>query len=199
MSNGPIDNLPETEQRALEAFTDAYRQRWDAAFGSVDMVAFGRAQRLIASAYETGATVFVCGNGGSAAIANHLHCDHLKGIRSRTGLKPRVVSLCTAMPAITAVANDTSYAEIFAYQLQSLARPGDVLWAISSSGNSANIVMAVEWAKENDIKVVGFTGFSGGRLAQDADVSIHVDAGEYEVVEDVHQSLANILAQYIGR
>ena len=90
--------------------------------------------------------VFGCGNGGSAAIANHLQCDHMKGVRTATSLSPRVTSLSVNVELVTAIANDLTYADVFAYQLQSQSRPGDALIAVSSSGRSANIVRALDWA-----------------------------------------------------
>jgi phosphoheptose isomerase len=98
---------------------------------------------------------------------------------------------------MTAVSNDLSYDEVFAYQLRTLARPGDALVSVSSGGDSENIVRAVAWARDNGIPVVAMTGFSGGRSAELADVNLHVDAHNYGVVEDVHQSLMHILAQYV--
>ena len=89
-------------------------------------------------------TVFSCGNGGSAAIANHLQCDHLKGVRTGTDLTPRVVSLSSNIELITAISNDIGYEDVFTYQLQSQSQPGDVLIAISSSGRSPNIARALD-------------------------------------------------------
>ncbi len=133
----------------------------------------------------------------SAAIANHLSCDCLKGIRSATALRPRVVSLSATVELITAIANDFSYDEVFSFQLSSLAVPGDLLIAISSSGNSPNIIAALNWAKDNGLRTLAMTGFDGGAAAGIADVSLHVRADNYGVIEDVHQSLMHLLAQYV--
>ena len=106
--------------------------------------------------------MFSCGNGGSASIANHLQCDHVKGVRTGTDLTPRVMSLSANVELLTAIANDMAYEEIFAYQLQSQARPGDVLVVISSSGRSANIVHALTWARDHGLRTIALTGFDGG-------------------------------------
>jgi phosphoheptose isomerase len=98
---------------------------------------------------------------------------------------------------MTAIANDTSYDEIFIYQLRSSARLGDVLLSVSASGDSENIVKAVTWARQNKIDVIAFTGFNGGRSGELANVHIHVEADNYGVIEDTHQSLMHILAHYI--
>jgi len=107
------------------------------------------------------------------------------------------VSLASHLELITAIANDISYDEIFAYQLKTLASVGDVLVTISSSGNSENIVRAIDWAKANGVGTIAMTGFAGGRSARLADVNLHVAAENYGIAEDVHQSLMHCLAQYL--
>jgi D-sedoheptulose 7-phosphate isomerase len=156
-----------------------------------------RAVTAMKRAIQSDRLIFTCGNGGSAAIANHLTCDCSKGIATNTTLRPRVVSLSATVELITAIANDMAYSEIFAYQLKNAARPGDVLITISSSGDSENIVRALDWAGNNGMTTIALSGFSGGRSAQMADISLHVAAQNYGVVEDVHQSLIHILAQYV--
>ena len=179
------------------AYTAAYFEQVSKAAATVDGSRFAKAIDILTKVYSAGGTVFSCGNGGSAAIANHLVCDHCKLVQTDTQLIPRIVSLSTTIEMITAIANDLSYDEVFDYQLKSLARPGDVLITISSSGDSENIVRAATWAKENGIPVISMTGFSGGRSAEIADANLHVTADNYGVIEDVHQSLMHILAQYI--
>lgn len=141
--------------------------------------------------------IFSCGNGGSAAIANHLVCDCMKGVRTSSSLRPRVHSLSTTVETITAIGNDIGYERIFDFQLESLGRPGDVLVAISSSGSSPNIANALTRAKAMGIATIAMTGFEGGTARELADVVLHVDAQNYGVIEDVHQSLMHILAQYL--
>jgi len=189
--------FPEKKISDAGRFADAYFEHIAKAAASVDRSLLNDAASLLAEAYRTGKSVFSCGNGGSAAISNHLHCDHLKGCRTDTGLLSRVHSLSANLETITAVANDISYDEVFAYQLQSLGSPDDVLITISSSGDSENIVRACQWARDNGLHVIAMTGFSGGRSASLASVNLHVDADNYGVIEDVHQSLMHILAQSI--
>jgi len=178
-------------------YADAYFARVAEAASSVDRAKLHEAAAILTRAYREGSTVFSCGNGGSAAIADHLVCDHCKLVQTDTELRPRVHSLSASNDIITAVANDLSFDEVFVYQLRSLARHGDVLVTISSSGDSENIVQAATWTKENGVGLISFTGFSGGRSADLADVNLHVDADNYGVIEDVHQSLMHLLAQYI--
>lgn len=178
-------------------YCHAYFNEWARAARSIDPAQLDRAAIVLLEAYITGATVFTCGNGGSAAIANHLQCDHLKGVRSGTDLSPRVVSLSSNIELMTAIANDIGYDDVFSYQLQSLARPGDVLFVISSSGRSPNIVQALRWAREHGMQTIALTGFKGGDARKLAAISIHVDSANYGVVEDTHQAVMHAFAQYI--
>ena len=141
--------------------------------------------------------IYVAGNGGSAAITNHLNCDFSKGISTDTSVFPRIFPLAAEVSLLTAIGNDISYDDVFSYQLSVYARPGDVLLTVSSSGNSENVVRAAKWAQNNGLPIIAFTGFEGGRSAESATVNLHVSADNYGVVEDTHQSLMHILAQYI--
>ena len=109
-------------------------------------------QNLILNHYLSNKNIFVCGNGGSASISNHFICDHLKGTSSNTNLLPKIFSLSSNLEIITAIANDIKYDEIFSFQLSRLARQGDCLITISSSGNSENIIKAIKWAKKINLK-----------------------------------------------
>ncbi len=189
--------FPDSKYSDIASYCDDYFQQTKTAAASVDRNCLAEAAELLEAAYQRGATLFVCGNGGSAAIANTFVCDHAKLIQTDTDLVPRVVSLSDNIPMMTAIANDTSYDEIFIYQLRSSARLGDVLLSVSASGDSENIVKAVTWARQNKIDVIAFTGFDGGRSGELASVHIHVEADNYGVIEDTHQSLMHILAHFI--
>jgi phosphoheptose isomerase len=195
--DGAKTGFPAAPYARASKYFDGYAAELARAVSSVDPAAFDRAAGMLADAYDRGARVFSCGNGGSAAIANHLQCDHLKGIRNGTDLSPRVLSLSNNMELLTAIANDLGFDEVFAYQLQSQAAPGDVLIAISSSGRSPNIVRAVSWARENSVYTIALTGFDGGDARRLADVALHADIANYGVIEDLHQSLMHALAQFI--
>ena len=189
--------FPNEPYAVIGAFADDYFEHLAGAAASVDRAALTEAAAVLKRTYVAGGTVFACGNGGSGAISNHLHCDHLKGVQTDTALKPKVVSLSATIETITAIANDISYDEVFVYQLRTLAEPGDALITISSSGKSENVVRACQWAKDNDVATIVMTGFDGGRSRAIADISLHVDADNYGIIEDVHQSLMHILAQFI--
>ncbi len=189
--------FPEQKFTSIAEYAAAYFEQSKAAQGSVDGEKLDAAFKILDAAYGRGAQLYVCGNGGSASISNHLVCDHSKSGQTDTDIKPKVISLATNIEMITAIANDISYEDIFVYQLQTLAKEGDVLMTISSSGDSENVVRAAEWAKDQGLDVIALTGFDGGRTAELATVNLHVAGDNYGVVEDTHQGLMHILAQFI--
>lgn len=189
--------FPDRRFEDCGSYADAYLTALAKAADSVDRDRLEAAAVILAEVYGRGGMVYSCGNGGSAAIANHLVCDHCKAVQTDTGLHPRIYSLSATIEIMTAISNDLSYDEVFVYQLRSLAKPGDALITISSSGDSENIVRAATWARENGLPVISMTGFSGGRSAEIADVDLHVSADNYGVIEDVHQALMHILAQHV--
>lgn len=189
--------FPDTKFRDAATYARSYFEQYAAAARSVDGEAVQRAADILTDIYRRGGMLYSCGNGGSAAIANHLVCDHCKLVRTDTDLQSRIVSLSSTVEIITAIGNDISYDEIFAYQLRCLGKPGDGLITISSSGDSENVVRAVQWARDNGIATISMTGFSGGRSSKLADVNLHVEADNYGVIEDVHQSLMHLLAQFV--
>jgi D-sedoheptulose 7-phosphate isomerase/D-glycero-D-manno-heptose 1,7-bisphosphate phosphatase len=178
-------------------YCSAYLEELARASQSINLDDVDAAAKLLLDAYSRGATVFSCGNGGSAAIANHLQCDHLKGVRTLTDLLPRVVSLSSNVELLTAIANDISYEDVFTFQLQSQAKEGDVLVVISSSGRSNNIVKALAWARAHNIETLAFTGFDGGLAKGLANVAIHIDCENYGIIEDLHQASMHAMAQYV--
>lgn len=140
--------------------------------------------------------IFTIGNGASAAIAQHWACDYTKGC-AHLNFKPRVISLAANIPLMSAIGNDISFDDVYSFQLDKLGRPDDILIVISSSGNSPNVVKALEKAKELKMKTVALTGFNGGKCKELADISIHVDLHEYEATEDVHQAIMHMVAKYL--
>jgi phosphoheptose isomerase len=188
----PLEKIASIEDY-LESYAEFLRQ----GLASVDRDALRNVSRELAEVYRLRRTVWVCGNGGSAAISDHFSCDHLKGVSTSTALRPRVLSLSSNAALLTAIGNDLSFERIFEYQLANVAQSGDVLVAVSSSGNSPNIVRAVQTAKSLGLRTIGFVGFDGGELAKIADYALHVKVANYGVVEDVHQSLMHVLAQFI--
>ena len=181
----------------IGTYCQAYRDALSNAWATLDLEELAAAEDTLRTAYVNRSIVMVCGNGGSAAISNHLLCDHCKGVATDTELSPSVISLSSNIELITAIANDVSFEEVFVYQAQRYLRPGAVLLTISSSGNSPNIIAVTRWAKSNGVKVIAMTGFSGGVSREIADIKLHINANNYGVIEDIHQSLMHILAQFI--
>ena len=142
-------------------------------------------------------TIFFLGNGGSASTASHFVNDISLG--SRQFENPfRAVSLCDNQAVITAIANDDGYENIFLQQLQTQAKPGDSVVCISASGNSQNLVKAVEWSKANGIYTISLTAFDGGYLKKHTDLNIHVPTkiGEYGPAEDLHMVICGLIGSY---
>jgi D-sedoheptulose 7-phosphate isomerase len=145
------------------------------------------------AARAAGKTVFILGNGGSAATASHFVCDLAKNTRQPGCPLFRVVGLADNMPIFSAYANDEGYENVFAQQLASLIREGDVVIAISASGNSPNVLRALEVARESGATTVGFSGFDGGRLGHMVDIHVHVPSHWIEQVEDAHLVLQHMI------
>lgn len=144
-----------------------------------------------------GGTVWVAGNGGSAAIANHTVCDCSKGTYVEGNLPLRTQSLAANVPMLTALGNDIGYEAVFSEQLKYYLQPNDALLVVSSSGNSANVVAACDYANGKGVPTIAFVGFKGGRLAEIAQHVVHVPVENYGIVEDTHQSLIHALTQYM--
>lgn len=194
--SGPV-KFPTAPYASAASYFDAYAEEMSRAAKTIEPQALDRAAAVLLEAYTLGTRMFSCGNGGSASIANHVQCDHVKGVRTATDLAPQVMSLSTNVELLTAIANDIGYENVFVYQLQSQAGPGDVLMAVSSSGRSPNIVHALTWARDHGLRTIAVTGFDGGAARAVAEVSIHVDCTNYGIVEDLHQGVMHALAQYI--
>jgi D-sedoheptulose 7-phosphate isomerase len=157
--------------------------------------------RAIEQARDGQRQIFVIGNGGSAATASHMMNDLCKGTLGHKGDAPgprlRVIALTDNISLMTAWANDVDYSRVFSEPLRNLAQRGDVLIAISASGNSPNIIAAVEAAKQIGVKVIGLCGFGGGKLAKLADVAFVVPSDGYGPVEDAHMILDHIITGYL--
>mgnify|MGYP001227169583 FL=1 len=141
--------------------------------------------------------IFICGNGGSYAIANHALCDLVKCVYQDTKIKIKLSSLSNNIELISAISNDISYDEIFSYQLNIDCKKNDLLIAISSSGNSKNIINAINVAKRNGLKVLSFTGFDGGVVKKQSDINININTNNYGISEDSHSILLHLISQKI--
>lgn len=174
---------------------------------SINQTKFQQAADMICKAIKEQRTIYTIGNGASASIAQHWACDYTKGssqLDPKNGkfLKVRVISLAANIPLMTAISNDISYDYVYSYQLERLGDPRDILITISSSGNSPNVVKAIDTAINKNMQVITLTGFDGGLSKEMADqcpqgVNLHVDCPEYEAAEDCHQAIMHMIAKYI--
>lgn len=154
---------------------------------------------ILEDAFERRAQVLIVGNGGSAATASHLQNDLMLGVAKAGHGGFRALSLSDCMPTITAIANDDGYDQIFTQQLGVLANPGDVLIAITGSGNSANVVKALELAREREMTTIGWLGMDGGKAAALCDVAIIVPSTDYGAIENIHMVFDHLLMSYFSQ
>jgi D-sedoheptulose 7-phosphate isomerase len=161
----------------------------------VDLTAVEQVVDIILNAYRRGQHVYVLGNGGSASTATHFACDLSKATIVEGRARLRVTSLTDNIALLTAWANDTSYENVFAEQLSNLVNPGDVVVAISASGNSPNVLAAVATARSLGAKTVAIVGFTGGRLKPAVDTAVYVPSDSYGVVEDCHLVLEHAITE----
>ena len=152
---------------------------------------------VLQQARTRGSQVFILGNGGSASTASHFACDLAKNTRQEGLPHFRVIGLTDNMAMFSALANDEGYENVFSEQLASLIRPGDIVIAISASGNSQNVINAAEMAHRHEATVIGFTGFDGGRLGQIANINLRVNSNIIEHVEDIHLMLEHLIVKTI--
>lgn len=144
-----------------------------------------------------GGTVWVAGNGGSAAISDHTVCDCSKGTYVEGENPFRTISLTSNVALLTALGNDISYDDVFSEPLKYYLKPEDAVLLVSSSGNSPNVVKACEYANAQGVPTVAFVGFKGGKLKAAAQHCVHIEVENYGIVEDTHQSLIHALTQYM--
>lgn len=181
-------------------FAEGYSHYLSEVLKKLDYSQIGEFIKCLLEAREKSATIFFIGNGGSAATASHYANDIAIGTR-QTDKPFKAHALTDNVAQITAIANDDGYEHIFTKQLQNFAKSGDVLVAISASGNSPNVLAAIDYAKKKGLKVVGLSGFDGGKLREISDIKIHVETrkGEYGPVEDVHMFIDHLVGAYLNR
>jgi D-sedoheptulose 7-phosphate isomerase len=186
------------DSASLHGFVVEYATRLRNALLEIDSASLELAHDLIVSTSKRGGRVFAIGNGGSAAIAEHLCCDWTKGTSATGHSAISCIPMASSTSLYSAIANDFGFDHVFSKQLRWHGRKGDVLVAVSSSGNSPNILEAVLEARKLGIATIGMSGFGGGKLRELADISIHAAVNNYGLVEDAHQAAVHILAQYIA-
>ena len=160
---------------------------------AIDVEAINEALNMLRETQENGNTVFVFGNGGSSATASHYQNDFNKGVSEHTEKKFNFLCLNDNVATVMAVANDIGFEEVFRFQLIGHIKPGDICLAISGSGNSKNVINAVEYAKSQGNKIIGLTGYNGGELKELSDISLHVPINSMQITEDIHMVLDHLM------
>lgn len=183
--------------KPLEGFFSDYCDRLSSVMAAADWSGVSQLAREMRGCWTDGRQVFLCGNGGSAGNAIHLANDFLYGIAKRTGGGMRVHALSANPAVLTCLANDLSYERIFAEQLAVQGNAGDLLIALSGSGNSANIVSALQQAKSMNIKTCAILGYSGGRSRALADMAIHFPVDDMQISEDLQLIVGHMLMQWL--
>ncbi len=189
-----------SRQSNIKEYSKSYLEYLSALLTKISLDDIEKFVGTLLMAREKGSTIYFIGNGGSAATADHFANDISVG--TRTYKKPfRAISLCSNQAIITAIANDDGYEKIFSLQLEVLLKKDDVVVAISASGNSPNLLTALDIARQKSAITVGLTGFDGGKLKDVVDVSVHVPTNklEYGPAEDAHMVLDHLIGSYLIR
>lgn len=163
---------------------------------NIDCAEVDETIELLAKAKEEGRQIFVIGNGGSAGSSSHFVTDMAKGAYNKDMTNFKITSLCDNVCMMTALGNDFGYEDIFTGQLRNVFNQGDILIAISASGNSPNVIKAIEYANSNGGTTIGLSGFSGGKLKELSSKCLHIPFDHYGLVEDAHMIICHVLAYY---
>ncbi len=177
----------------------SYKEKLMNLFDSIDIDMLEAIIEAMVTAFKNGNTMYVAGNGGSAATASHMQADFQFFVRYFTDFRPKVVALTGNVPLMTAISNDNSYEDVFVEQMKGMFNKDDLLLAISASGNSPNVVKAVEYAKKLGGKTIAFCGFTGGKLKEIADLPLYTPNKDkdYGPIEDLHMILVHVLVNFI--
>src|SRR4051794_25731071 len=179
-----------------QTFPASYKTDLLQAIEAIDVQKVNQAIDMLSQAREQNRHVFVCGNGGSASTASHFACDMVKGASFGRTSRFRIMALTDSLPTITAYSNDVSYDCIFAEQLKNFAHPGDVLIAISGSGNSPNVLCAMEYATSTGCRTIALTGRDGGKLGPLAELNIQASNPHMGRIEDAHMIVMHMICYY---
>jgi len=166
------------------------------AIETIDLAKVSQAIDVLIQAREEGRRIFVCGNGGSATTASHFVCDMVKGASYHRDKRFRIMALTDSLPTITAYANDVTYDCVFVEQLKNFAEPGDVVIAISGSGNSPNVLRAIEYANSIGCRTIALSGRNGGKLGPLAQLNLQASNPHMGRIEDVHMIVTHMICYY---
>jgi len=184
----------------LKNYLQDYVGRLTDILNKIDPEKLGEVVTTFIDAFKSGNTIYVVGNGGSAATASHMQADFRFFVRYFSKFRPKIIALTDNVPMITAIGNDNNFDDVFVEQMRGQFVAGDVLIAISASGNSPNLVKAAEYANELGGKTIAFVGFLGGKLNEISTVPLYTPnpKGDYGPIEDVHMILNHIIVNYLS-
>lgn len=175
----------------------AYFERLKNTIDQIDKSELNNLMNVLVEAKENGKQIFIMGNGGSSATASHYVCDFNKGVSLGQEKKFKFICLNDNIPSLMAYANDLSFEDIFVEQLKNLYQEGDVVIGISGSGNSNNVLKAIEYANAHGGITVGLTGYSGGRLKEMAQCGVHIPINDMQIAEDLHMVLDHCMMKIL--
>ena len=176
----------------IEAIKEYY-ERERQVIESLNYDEINEAMNAIYNTYQKGGNIYICGNGGSASTASHFQNDFNKGISEYVEDKFRFVCLNDNVATLMAIANDIGYEEVFRFQLKNKITSNDLFIGISGSGNSKNVLNAAKYSKEEGAKVIGITGYTGGKLKEMADYRMHADITDMQIAEDIHMTFDHMM------
>lgn len=184
----------------LKSYVQDYTKRLTAILDKIEIEQLDKVVTAMITAFKNGKTIYVVGNGGSAATASHMQADFRFFVRYFSKFRPKIVALTDNVPMITAVGNDNNFDDVFVEQMRGQFVSGDVLIAISASGNSPNLVKAAEFANELGGTSIAFVGFLGGKLNEISTIPLYTPnpKGDYGPIEDVHMILNHIIVNYLS-
>ncbi len=177
---------------------DGYLDRLKNTLDALDKSEINQVMNLLVEAYQKERQIFIMGNGGSASTASHFVCDFNKGVSLNRAKKFKMISLCDNIPTMMALANDEGYDSIFIEQLKCFLQSGDLVIGISGSGNSENVIRAIEYANQNGNSTIGLTGYDGGKLKQMCQYGIHVNLPDMQITEDIHMILDHMMMKILS-
>ena len=178
---------------------NGYLEKLTNTINAMDTNAVETCANILLDAYENEKRIFICGNGGSAATASHFACDINKGVSYGLEKRFKVIPLTDSLSTITAYTNDVDYDAIFVEQLKNFFQEGDVIIGISGSGNSQNVLNAMDYVNANGGITIGWTGFSGGKLKEISKYSVNANIDDMQVSEDIHMILTHLMMKTLRK